>query len=76
VKEAVVVGRRDEIDGEIPTAFIVLRAEASADELQAHCRDSLAAYEAPRLFRFVTEIPKNAVGKPLRRLLRDSLNGA
>jgi acyl-CoA synthetase (AMP-forming)/AMP-acid ligase II len=73
VKEAVVVGRRDERDGEVPVAFVVLAGEATVEDLLAHCRGGLAPYETPREVRFVDAIPRNAVGKPLRRELRDRL---
>jgi long-chain acyl-CoA synthetase len=69
IREAVVVGRADERDGEIPVAFVV--ADPVEDEaLFEHCRARLARYEVPREFRRVDAIPKNAVGKPLRRKLR------
>jgi long-chain acyl-CoA synthetase len=78
VREAVVVGRLDERDGEVPTAFVVLKSaadEPSAEAtLKAHCEGSLAQYERPRAYYFVNEIPKNHVAKPLRRVLRDQLN--
>jgi long-chain acyl-CoA synthetase len=75
VKEAVVVGRPDERDGDVPVAFVVRAGDASAEELLAHCRAGLAPYEVPREVRFVDAIPKNAVGKPLRRALRDVARG-
>jgi long-chain acyl-CoA synthetase len=70
VKEAVVVGRPDERDGDVPVAFVVRAGTVSAEELVAHCRAGLAPYETPREVLFVDGIPKNAVGKPLRRELR------
>ena len=70
VREAAVVGRPDARDGEIPVAFVVLACAASDEALIAHCRVSLARYEVPREIRRVDAIPKNAVGKPLRRILR------
>ncbi len=73
VKEAVVVGRPDERDGEVPVAFVVRAAAAAEQELIAHCRAALAPYEVPREVRFVDAIPRNAVGKPLRRELRDGV---
>jgi len=73
VKEAVVVGRPDEREGEIPVAFVVLTADCPDPALSDHCRARLAHYEIPREFRRVPEIPKNAVGKPLRRELRTLL---
>jgi long-chain acyl-CoA synthetase len=76
VREAAVVGRSDERDGEVPVAFVVRREAVEAEALVAHCREGLAPYEVPREVRFVDEIPKNAVGKPLRRALREGLGRA
>ncbi|MHC4957826.1 MAG: class I adenylate-forming enzyme family protein [Planctomycetota bacterium] len=75
VREAIVVGRRDERDGDVPVAFVVCD-DVADDALRDHCRARLERYEVPREFRRVDEIPKNHVGKPLRRLLRDRLPGA
>jgi acyl-CoA synthetase (AMP-forming)/AMP-acid ligase II len=78
VAEACVVGAPDRVDGEVPVAFIRLHAGASATEadLAAHLEPLLARFKQPRAFRFVAEIPKNAVGKPLRRVLRDAAHTA
>ena len=70
VAEAVVVGRFDPTDGDVPTAFVVLAAPATDEELAAHCRARLARYEVPRAFVSVDEIPRNHLGKPLRRKLQ------
>ncbi len=71
VREVVVVGRPDERDGDVPVAFVVRAGAATAEDLVAHCRAGLAPYEVPREVVFLDAIPKNAVGKPLRRALRD-----
>ena len=73
VKEAIVVGRLDERDGDVPTAFVVLAGEIDDEALIDHCREKLARYEVPREIRRVQEIPRNHVGKPLRRVLRNRL---
>jgi long-chain acyl-CoA synthetase len=74
VAEACVVGVPHAEDGETPVAFVRLRPGAAATEadLVAHVTPLLAQFKHPRWFRFVEEIPKNAVGKPLRRVLRDA----
>jgi long-chain acyl-CoA synthetase len=53
------------------TAFVVLKRgeRATPDELLALCRERLDAYKVPRQIEFRTELPKNFVGKVLRRLL-------
>ncbi|MDQ7025017.1 MAG: AMP-binding protein [Anaerolineae bacterium] len=52
-------------------AWIVLKPNMSAteEELSKHCESYLAKYEIPRRFAFITELPKTAVGKTLRREL-------
>ena len=73
VAQAAVVGLPDERWGEIVTAFVVLHRGAAADEaaLIAHAHAHLAGYKAPKSVRFVDSIPLSAVGKPLRRALRE-----
>ena len=44
---------------------------ATADEIIAFCRERMAVYKAPRSIEFRSELPKTAVGKVLRRELRD-----
>jgi len=52
-------------------AVVVLKRgeKATADELLALCRERLEAYKVPRQIEFRNELPKNGVGKVLRRLL-------
>jgi len=76
VREAVVVGRRDERDGEVPIACVVLEGETEDEALRAFCAERLGRHEVPRGFERVPTIPRNRVGKPLRRSLRDLVNDA
>ncbi|HEX9036938.1 MAG TPA: alpha/beta fold hydrolase [Ktedonobacterales bacterium] len=74
VLEAAVVGASGvESSGASPAirAFVVLRSgeRATAEEILAFCRERLDAYKAPRSIEFRSELPKNFVGKILRRLL-------
>jgi acyl-coenzyme A synthetase/AMP-(fatty) acid ligase len=57
------------------TAFVVLRPgmHASSDELTARCRDALSRYKVPKEIRFVPSLPRNSMGKVLRRELKASL---
>jgi fatty-acyl-CoA synthase len=75
VAEAAVVGSPDEVWVEAVTAFVVLRPGATVDveQLQDHVRGGIAAYKVPKTVHVVSEIPKSAVGKILRRALRDPL---
>ncbi|QIG45490.1 long-chain fatty acid--CoA ligase [Nocardioides anomalus] len=72
VHEAAVVGRPDDYRGEAVVAFVAVRegAEPPAD-LEAFCRERLAAYKVPREFLVVDELPKTQTGKIRRRELRE-----
>jgi long-chain acyl-CoA synthetase len=74
VREAAVVGVRDDYRGETVKAFVAVRpaAEVSPNELIAFCRERMAAYKCPRMVELVAELPKTASGKILRRELRES----
>jgi long-chain acyl-CoA synthetase len=73
VVEAACIGSRDKRGREIVKAFIVLKEGSNADTaaIRAHCKENLAAYKVPKLIEFRSELPKSAVGKILRRELRD-----
>jgi len=73
VVEAACIGSRDKRGREIVKAFVVLKAGSNADAaaLRAHCKKNLAAYKVPKLIEIRSELPKSAVGKILRRELRD-----
>jgi malonyl-CoA/methylmalonyl-CoA synthetase len=68
VREAAVAGVADEVRGEVPVAFIV--GEFDADALKAICRDQLASFKVPRKFVKVESIPRTALGKVQKHLLR------
>ncbi len=75
VLEAAVVGKADEIRGQIVKAFVVLRkgfepCEALKLELQEHCKKVTAPYKYPREIEFMTELPKTISGKIRRIELR------
>ena len=72
IREAAVVGEPNELHGEIPVAYLSLKADADADsaEIRAFCRDHLGRHEVPRKIFFLDELPKNAAGKILKRELR------
>lgn len=72
VYECAVIGAPDDHWGEIVKAFVVAHdgAEIDIDELTAFCRDRLAGYKVPALFRVADSLPKNASQKILKRELR------
>jgi acyl-CoA synthetase (AMP-forming)/AMP-acid ligase II len=73
VADAAVVPQQDEQAGEIPRAFVVLKAPATADELMAFVAARVASYKKIRAVQFIDAIPKSPSGKILRRLLRDQM---
>ena len=75
VLEAAVVAQADPVFGEQPVAFVALREGRTAepDELIEHCRQSLARYKVPRAVHIEEILPKNAVGKIAKPVLRERL---
>lgn len=75
VAECAVVAAPDDQWVEAVTAFVSVRpgAHATAEEIITHVRGQLAPHKAPKSVYFVDTIPKSAVGKILRRALRDPL---
>ena len=73
IAEAVTVGIPDEYRGETVKAFVVLKPgeKATDKEIVDFCRTKLAAYKVPKLVEFRESIPKSAVGKILRKILRE-----
>jgi acyl-CoA synthetase (AMP-forming)/AMP-acid ligase II/alkylation response protein AidB-like acyl-CoA dehydrogenase len=67
VRDVAVVGVADERLGEVPVAFFV--GEADPVALEAACREQLVAYKVPVTFHRVDALPRNEVGKVLRREL-------
>ena len=76
VKASAVVGVIDEKSGEIPVAYVELEEDvAQLDEagLKKHLREHLANYKQPRKIHVIEELPKNATGKVLKRVLKERL---
>jgi acyl-CoA synthetase (AMP-forming)/AMP-acid ligase II len=73
VIEAAVVGIPHEVLGEDVAAFVVVRPGTTlpSEELQGFLRERLADYKVPRAVTFVDELPRNATGKVVKRLLVD-----
>jgi long-chain acyl-CoA synthetase len=73
VADAVAVGIPDEYRGETVKAFVVPKTGEilTEDDIIGFCREKLAAYKSPKIVEFRTELPKSAVGKILRKVLRD-----
>jgi 4-coumarate--CoA ligase len=73
VADAAVIGVPDELAGEIPVAYVVLRpgSECSADQIRQDVAAKVAHYKQIRRVVLTDTIPKSASGKILRRLLRE-----
>ncbi len=71
VMEVSIAGVPDATKGEVPRAWVVLRAGQSAteEELRTYCRQRLAPYKVPAKVEFRKDLPKTMVGKVLRRIL-------
>ncbi len=69
IQEVAVVGVSHSYRGETVLASVVLKEghDVSEEELNKHCRKSLAAYKVPRIYQIVEELPKSTVGKILKK---------
>jgi long-chain acyl-CoA synthetase len=79
VKASAVVGIPDEKSGEIPVAYIELDENTEMlDEagLKQYMREHLANYKLPKQIHVIEELPKNATGKVLKRVLKEQLKEA
>ncbi len=75
VGASAVVGMPDEKSGEVPVAFIEAEEGESVDlkRLKVYLKEKLANFKIPREIRVIDELPKNATGKVLKRLLKEQL---
>jgi long-chain acyl-CoA synthetase len=75
--DAAVIGRPHPLHTEEVIAFVALKPtgddvdhDAVASDLRALCRKHLAAYEVPATFEFLDQVPRSALGKVLKKELR------
>jgi long-chain acyl-CoA synthetase len=73
ILEACTIGIPHEYRGETVKAFIVVKEgeNLTEEDVSNYCKDNLAAYKVPKIIEFIDELPKSAVGKILRRKLKD-----
>jgi len=73
VSDAAAIGVPDRLRGEKVILYLVVKEgeDLQQDEILGFCREHLAKYKIPRKVEFKKELPKTAVGKVLRRVLRE-----
>ncbi len=76
VRECVAVGIPDARKGEAVKVFVSLWEATDDQALLEHCRQFLTGYKLPSAIEIRDELPKTAVGKLLRRQLRDEARAA
>jgi acyl-CoA synthetase (AMP-forming)/AMP-acid ligase II len=69
IADAAVIPIPDEAAGEIPKAYVVMKAEATDEELMSYVAARVAPYKKIRRLERIEQIPKSASGKILRRVL-------
>lgn len=73
VKDCIVTSTPDKMRGQVVTAYVVRGDETlTPEDLDKWCKDSpdIANFKRPRLYRFVSQIPRNATGKKLHVRVR------
>jgi acyl-CoA synthetase (AMP-forming)/AMP-acid ligase II len=75
IADCAVIGVADDRWGEKLRAYLVLKPASSIDteEVQLFCRSGLASYKIPREIVVLDDLPRNANGKVLKRLLRNNI---
>ncbi len=75
IKAAAVIGIKDDKSGEVPVAYVELEEGADIDEaaIKRYLKEHLANFKVPKAVYIVDELPKNATGKVLKRLLKERL---
>lgn len=72
IAEVSVVGKPDEMKGEVPIAFVILKEgiDLNKHDLIKYCRDKLADYKVPRQINVRDRLPHTPTGKILKRELK------
>ena len=75
IKECAVVGLKDQHWGESTHAFIVTdeSLEIISERLNFLCQKNLADYKRPKKIHLIDSLPRNANGKVLKRILRETI---
>ena len=75
VADAAVVPLPDEEAGQIPKAYVVLKGEATPEQLMGYVAERVAPHKKLRRLELTDQIPKSPSGKILRRVLRERALG-
>ncbi len=70
IAEAAVIGAPHPEWGEVPVAYLVCTAEIDQEDLVRYCRSQLASFKVPRAIHHVEALPRNAMGKLQKNLLK------
>jgi malonyl-CoA/methylmalonyl-CoA synthetase len=74
VAEAAVAAEPHPVRGEVPVAYLVPRdKQLDTTALEATCRANLASFKIPRRFEIVDKLPRNALGKVQKHLLKKAI---
>ncbi|PSL50521.1 2-succinylbenzoyl-CoA synthetase [Salsuginibacillus halophilus] len=73
VLEAGVAAQADEVYGEVPAAFIVVREAVSEEVVKSFCKEKLAGYKVPKTVIYCEELPRTAARKLKRHVLKERL---
>ncbi|WP_257543099.1 class I adenylate-forming enzyme family protein [Sphingopyxis sp. DBS4] len=80
VAEVAVIGRSDDVMGEVPVAFVAAANGAAADDvrrrLEADVERHLARFKRPVAYHFLDSLPRNAIGKVDKLALKRRLEGS
>jgi malonyl-CoA/methylmalonyl-CoA synthetase len=71
IREAAVIGMPHPQWGEVPMACLVCDGSVDEAALVDWCKTQLASFKVPRRIRFIDELPRNAMGKVQKHLLRE-----
>jgi acyl-CoA synthetase (AMP-forming)/AMP-acid ligase II len=73
IDDVAIIGVPDETWGEEPLAIVILKkgVKATPEEIMEFCRQNLASFKRPRGVVFVDSLPRNPMGKIIKRELRE-----
>ena len=79
VAECAVVSKQDEIKGEVPVAFVILKDREPSEEMKKEIKkttdEHIGPFARPHDIYFVEDVPKTRSGKIMRRILKNLLRG-